>query len=172
MDRGSVASAFFASSAAVEQERGRAAVTLRLASGVEMQGNLLIAHTSKLRETLNNPERFAEFESPDGKLSYILKHQIASVTLFAMPRTDGLARKTRDAETFDAYQTLGVPRTAGPGEIRAAYWGKARLYHPDKIAGRDAPKEVVDYMNAQFVRINTAYEQLTGDKTGGAPPEA
>ena len=157
-------------SSAVEQERGRVAVTLRLASGVEIQGHILLAISAKLRDTLNGPERFAEFEMPDGKISFIVKDQIASVTQLSLPRTDQLVRKTRDAAAFDPHETLGISRTAGPGEIRAAYWGKARLYHPDKIAGRDAPKEVVDYMNAQFVRIHTAYQQLSGDTGNGEPP--
>ena len=130
----------------------------------------MVASAARLRDVLNGPEKFAEFESADGKPSFIAKQQIASISPLNLPRTDQLQRKARDAGSFDAYETLGIQRSAGPGEIRAAYWSKARLYHPDKVAGLGAPKEVMEYMSAQFMRIHTAYEQLSGDTSGGAPP--
>jgi curved DNA-binding protein len=53
----------------------------------------------------------------------------------------------------DYYETLGVPRTASPEEIKQAFRKLARLHHPDvaknKIAGE-----------AKFKEINEAYEVL------------
>ena len=49
---------------------------------------------------------------------------------------------------------LGVKVTAKLNEIKAAYYGKARLYHPDKVG---ASKDSHDRM----VLVNQAYEALS-----------
>ncbi|XP_042378512.1 chaperone protein DnaJ-like isoform X2 [Zingiber officinale] len=56
----------------------------------------------------------------------------------------------------DYYSTLGVPKSAGIKEIKAAYRRLARQYHPDvnKQAGA----------TEKFKEISTAYEVLSDDK--------
>ena len=53
----------------------------------------------------------------------------------------------------DCYSILGVPRTASPGEIRAAYRRLARLYHPDLNSGSEA--------EGRMQQINDAYATLS-----------
>ena len=53
----------------------------------------------------------------------------------------------------DCYSILGVPRTASPGEIRAAYRRLARLYHPDLNSGSEA--------ETRMQQINDAYATLS-----------
>jgi curved DNA-binding protein len=53
----------------------------------------------------------------------------------------------------DYYQTLGVPRTASPEEIKQAFRKLARIHHPD-VAKNKAAGE------AKFKEINEAYEVL------------
>ena len=53
----------------------------------------------------------------------------------------------------DYYETLGVPRTASPDEIKQAFRKLARLYHPD-VAKNKVTGE------ARFKEINEAYEVL------------
>ncbi len=53
----------------------------------------------------------------------------------------------------DCYSILGVPRTAGPEEIRAAYRRLARLYHPDLNSSGQA--------EARMQQINEAYATLS-----------
>ena len=57
-------------------------------------------------------------------------------------------------EFRDYYQTLGVPRTATPAEIKKAYRKLARQHHPDVKPG-DAAAE------ARFKGINEAHEVLS-----------
>ena len=137
-------------------------MTLRLTSGELIHGHVFVVANGRLKDILNGQDRFTEFETQDGKMVYLHKDQIASCLPLDLQRTDQLLKKGRDLNAFDPFATLGIDKTAGPGEIRAAYWAKARLYHPDKVSGLEAPKEVLEYMTAQFTRISTAYEQLSG----------
>lgn len=55
----------------------------------------------------------------------------------------------------DYYETLNVSRGASKGEIRAAYRGLARQYHPDVNKSADA--------ESKFKEFNEAYEVLSDD---------
>lgn len=154
-----------------ETEKGRIAVTLTLASGVTLNGHVFVKVGAQLRDVLNGPDRFLEFEKRDLSLVYISKESISTVAALTVPKSDQLQRRARDLHAFDPYHSLGIERTAGPGEIRAAYWRRARDYHPDKLAGVGAPKEVLDYMNAMFARIHAAYRELSGDHESTPPQD-
>ena len=147
-----------------ETERARVAVTLTLHSGDVLNGHVFVGHSQRLRDFLNNPDQFIDFEKRDASLTLIAKHAIALIAAIDLPRTDHLLRRAQNTAGFDPHQTLGVDRGANHGEVRAAYLAKARLYHPDKLAGKDVPKEVCDYMNAMFIRIQKAYDELEKTK--------
>jgi len=55
---------------------------------------------------------------------------------------------------MDPYKILGVSRDASPEEIKKAYRGLAKQFHPDKNMG-DSEAE------GKFKKINAAYEQIT-----------
>lgn len=148
-----------------ETERQRVAVTLTLHSGEILNGHVFLGTAQKLRDLLNNPEQFIDFEKRDNTLTLIAKHSIAMISPIDLPRIDQLLRRSQASTGFDPYHTLNVDRGANQGEVRAAYLAKARLYHPDKLASKDVPKEVVDYMNAMFIRIQKAYDELERTKT-------
>lgn len=56
--------------------------------------------------------------------------------------------------TKDFYQTLGVPRTATPDDIKKAYRKLAHQYHPDKQGGNEE----------KFKEVNEAYQVLSDPK--------
>jgi preprotein translocase subunit Sec63 len=143
-----------------ETERQRIAVTLTLHSGDVVNGHVFLGPSQKLRDYLNNPDQFIDFERRDNSLMLVAKRAIATISAIDLPRTDHLLRRAQNNGGFDPHQTLGVDRGANHGEVRAAYLAKARLYHPDKLAGKDVPKEVGDYMKAMFIRIQKAYDEL------------
>ncbi|HAT71495.1 MAG TPA: hypothetical protein DCS63_01605 [Elusimicrobia bacterium] len=58
---------------------------------------------------------------------------------------------------IDYYSLLGVPKTAGEGEIKSAYRKLAMKYHPDRNQGNKASE-------ARFKEINEAYEVLSDAK--------
>ena len=147
-----------------ESERQRVAVTLTLHSGDVLNGHVFLGQAQKLRDLLNNPDSFIDFEKRDNTVAMIAKRAITAITPIDLPRTDHLLRRTSGIATFDPYHTLGVEPGANQGEVRAAYLAKARLYHPDKLASKDVPREVGDYMNAMFIRIQKAYDELDKSK--------
>ena len=149
--------------AASENDRTRVQVTLTLASGETLSGHVFAGLTGKLKDVFNHAERYLEFERRDGTIALILKDEIRSACAFDPPRADQLARKMQAAAGFDPWAILGVDRTAGPADIRNAYWVRAKQYHPDKLIDKDPPKEVAEFMNAMFVRIHAAYRELAGE---------
>ena len=57
----------------------------------------------------------------------------------------------------DPYSVLGLARTAGDAEIRAAYHALVAKYHPDRYQGN--PLE--DLATEKLAEINRAYEILS-----------
>ncbi len=82
---------------------------------------------------------------------------------------NGLARKNH-------FEVLGVPRTAGPDEVKASYHAFARRFHPDAL-GDAASAELEEKARAIFVRVTEAFRVLRGtasraryeEKLGRAP---
>jgi len=65
---------------------------------------------------------------------------------------------TSHAWTPDAYTVLGVPPSASPQEIRAAYRARMQEYHPDKVAHLGAELQQLALEKSQ--QIQRAYHQL------------
>lgn len=78
----------------------------------------------------------------------------------AAPRVDGQARPVSPPPPSEAspYDVLGVTRTATATEIRSAYQGLMRKYHPDLVA--TMPVEFRDVAEKKTKEINAAYAQL------------
>jgi len=75
-------------------------------------------------------------------------------------------------EYQDYYETLGVPRTATPEEIRSAFRKKAREYHPDvakdKVKGAEKFKEVNEaYEVLSDPAKRAKYDQMGREAPGG-----
>jgi DnaJ-domain-containing protein 1 len=134
-------------------------VVVVLTTGERLQGSIILARAQKLTEALNRPDAFIEFER-DGRGSTIAKHAIAQVTSLNLPKTDQLSRRVPDSG-FDPYRLLDVEPDATHEQVRAAYIAKARLYHPDQFANQPLPPEVIEYLKATFIHVQTAYEELS-----------
>src|SRR5512142_2597861 len=65
-------------------------------------------------------------------------------------------------DTLDYFEVLRIPRGAGPGEVKAAYYRESRAYHPDRFAALPAP-ELRDLIGRIYRRVNEAYTVLRDD---------
>jgi curved DNA-binding protein CbpA len=73
-----------------------------------------------------------------------------------------VAAKLPTIDTADLFEVLGVPRTAGPDQIKTAYLDAARRYHPDRLAamGLEQLREDVEKI---FRRVSEAQATLLDD---------
>lgn len=154
---------------AEQPEKIALTVSLTLTGGERLQGEITLTRVQKLHDFLNRPEPFVEFVTRDGNTMALAKQTIASAVLVEMPPTNQLAKS---AMTSDPYRTLDVERGASAGAIRGAYLAKVKLYHPDQFSGNPLPREVAEYLQAMFVHIQAAYEELSAQPAKAEPRQA
>jgi DnaJ-class molecular chaperone len=63
---------------------------------------------------------------------------------------------------LDYFEVLRLPRTAGAADVKAAYHGESRAYHPDRYAALPSP-ELRDLIGRIYRRVNEAYTVLRDD---------
>src|SRR5581483_10945161 len=113
-------------------EPGAVPVELTLTDGTVAKVKLLVPAGKALADLLNGGGGFVEFEPYGGERRFVAKSQLASVRPVGVPRVPNLAARAREADSFDPYALLGVPRGAAWEEIRQAYHRLAKAYHPDR----------------------------------------
>jgi DnaJ-domain-containing protein 1 len=143
-------------------QENRVPVTLTMIDGDLLRGNLRMPISGRLIDAMNNPDLYFDLEMPDGSVIFLAKHSVRRVTPVDVPRSDQLTRRTAELSVFDAYAILGLARGATAEEIKIAYHGLVRIYHPDRFASASLPREMLDYAHAMLTRINAAYQQLAG----------
>ena len=135
-------------------------VTITLATGVQMRGNVFHSKTRTLQDELNKGETFLEFEPMEGQKMFLARSAIAAVKELNVPRVDQMSRRTSALDQFDPYEVLGLKKGADAGQIRSAYVTLAKIYHPDRFLRTDLPPEVAEYLSAVATRVNLAYSEL------------
>ena len=63
---------------------------------------------------------------------------------------------------LDYFEVLRIPRTAGPAEVKAAYYRESRAFHPDRFAALPA-RELKELVGRIYRRVNEAYTVLRDD---------
>lgn len=144
--------------------QGPATVQITLGDGQELQGKLMVPSGRTLVEVLNGTTTFVEFEVNGGDHVYIAKSALHCVKPMNVPPAPDLWAGPTDGGNFDPYAVLGIERGASQEDAREAYLGLAKVYHPDKYAAVELPKEVRGYLAVMARRINAAYQALDGDR--------
>ncbi len=84
----------------------------------------------------------------------------------AWDRARGAAPRVPMAEAGepDAYQVLGVSRSADDATLRAAWKQLMRENHPDSLAGRGVPAEFIARAGDKVARINAAWDRIKRER--------
>lgn len=135
-------------------------VEIVFSDGTQAKGKLMVPTMKTVGEALNAAGGFMEFEPYGGERGYIAKAQIASLKPVGVPKQGNLNARLTDHNGFDPYVILGLKAGASREEVRAAYFGLAKAYHPDRYATAELPEEVREYLAAMARRINAAHAAL------------
>ena len=140
----------------------RTLVTLTFHDGSKSVVSVKLPLSGKLAETLNNQDQFLDVISGTGEAYFIAKSKVARAQATEIPHaTLNQRRRNADQAQFNPYAVLGVQSTASKEEIREAYVGLVKMYHPDRFLTLDIPQEMKDYAASMQARINLAYEQIS-----------
>jgi DnaJ-domain-containing protein 1 len=143
-----------------EPERTATTVEILLRDGETILGRMHMATTRSLGDELNTTSGFIEFEGLDGEKHFLSKSVIKAVRPKVIPKADHLQKSQLRSDAFSPWAILGVAENSSKDVVREAFHRLVKLYHPDRFATTDLPKEVADYLNAMSRRINAAYSAL------------
>ena len=133
---------------------------ITLDDGRTLKGKFHITAARSIYEVLNGEAAFLDFESHSGERALIAKAMFKTVKFVSVASAAGLQNRMREPDGFDPHAILGVARGAAWDEVRNAYHGLSKTYHPDRFAAADLPGEVRDYLTVMSRRINAAYAAL------------
>ena len=133
---------------------------ITLDDGRTLKGKFHISAACSIYEVLNGETAFLDFETHAGERAMIAKAMIKTVKIVAVGQASGLQSRMKEPDSFDPHAILGVARGAAWDDVRNAYHGLSKTYHPDRFAAADLPGEVRDYLTAMSRRINAAYAAL------------
>jgi hypothetical protein len=139
---------------------GPVEVEVDLADGQKLTGKVILPPGRSLPEVLNGAATFIEFQPVDGARTFIAKSALHSVTPSNVPATPDLWAGPTQGPSFDPYAILGVSSESSRDDVRDAYLKLAKLYHPDRYATADLPREVRDYLAVMVRRINAAHDSV------------
>lgn len=71
-----------------------------------------------------------------------------------------LAKLLEHAQSGDLYALLGVKSSATEDEVKAAYYGISRTWHPDRHFRRDLG-DYAEHLDFIFIQVNKAYKTLS-----------
>jgi DnaJ like chaperone protein len=84
----------------------------------------------------------------------------------AYERASGARTRWRSsgAGEEDPYAVLGIARGTSPEEIRAAWRRLVRENHPDSLASRGVPDDLIAHAQQKVARINAAWDRIKRDR--------
>jgi len=139
---------------------GPVEVEIALQDGQKLNGKVVLPPGRSLPEVLNGPSAFIEFQPADGARMFIAKAALHSLTPTNVPSAPDLWAGPTQGTGFEPYAILGVDKDATREDVRDAYLKLAKLYHPDRYATADLPREVRDYLAVMVRRINAAHDAV------------
>ena len=70
---------------------------------------------------------------------------------------------TKD-QLADAFELIGVPETASAQELKRAYRKQMNEHHPDKLAAKGLPPEMMELAKEKTQELQAAYDLIRKEK--------
>lgn len=90
--------------------------------------------------------------------------EVASIFGFDEAEFRRIEAKNMGPDQADPYVVLGLDRSAGDDEIKAAYRRLIKEHHPDRLVAQGMPEDVVELANDKLAAINDAYEKIRKER--------
>ncbi|MEQ1715446.1 MAG: J domain-containing protein [Hyphomicrobium sp.] len=136
------------------------AVEITLADASTLAGRAVLPPGKGVHKLLDGDEAFLYVEVFDGDGAFVPKSEIRNVKVIAPARNHTTALFIPDARNFDPHRVLGLEKGASFEQIRDAYHRLSKVYHPDRFASIDLPREVKAYLDAMTKNVNAAFQAL------------
>ena len=142
------------------------AVEVAMADGSKVSGRAVLAPGKAVHKLLEAGEPFLYVDGFDGEGAFLPKAEIRGLKVIQPARAQALTLMIPDARNFDPYRILSLEKGASFEEIRDAYHRLTKVYHPDRYASVELPREVKVYIEAMAKNVNAAFRALRymGDK--------
>jgi len=92
-------------------------------------------------------------------LLYFSLHELESI-LESVEAEHHQQTDTQESCTQDPYAVLGVSTEATNEEVKRAYRQLMKEYHPDKMASKGLPEQMMNFANEHTAKIRLAYDQI------------
>lgn len=136
------------------------AVEITLADESVLAGRAVLPSGRGVHKLLDGEEAFLYVESFDGMGSFVPKTDIRNLKVITPGRGVSHALFIPDARNFDPHRVLGLEKGASFEQIREAYHRLSKIYHPDRFAAIELPREVKAYLEAMSKNVNAAFQAL------------
>lgn len=124
--------------------------------------DILSAKLTLKKEALDTPVHKVEVKSFETPKETVIETPVEEIKKDENQHLEEYLKQVEDAESY--YEILGVSVKANLPEIKMAYFGLAKQYHPDKYHQADNKPMQQRVQNA-FTEIARAYETLKDEKS-------
>jgi hypothetical protein len=135
-------------------------VEVTIASGDKLSGRVSLAAGKPVHKLLDSDDNFIYAETFDGEGHFIPKSDIRGLKVINTGRMASMFMTVPDAKSFDPYRVLGLEKNAPFADIKEAHVRLTKLYHPDRYASVELPREVKVYIEAMSKNVNAAFQAL------------
>lgn len=136
------------------------AVEVTMADGSKVSGRAVLAPGKGVHKLLEGGDSFIYVDGFDGDGAFLPKAEIKGLKVIQPARPNNTALNIPDARHFDPHRVLGLEKGASFEEIRDAYHRLTKIYHPDRYASVELPREVKAYIDAMAKNVNAAFRAL------------
>lgn len=144
-----------------KQNSDPATVDLVMTDGTKVRAVVLVPRDKILKDVFNVDDTFIEVECLENGSMVFARTAIRSVKPAGLPKADQLERRSKAVEKLGCHAVLEVGRTANMETVARAYARLSAKYDPAQMTTEGLPPEVLDYLAAMRVKIDTAFAELS-----------